>query len=109
MHLLTKLSPKHEDFELTEDNCSSEIRSTYSDPSIGTFWDKKLRELKWERFFSRPEKKGAKRGKTDGKCCCVYHFLSKLLGVKLEIRVIYKVQQEIKVGVRKDQTFQIGF
>ena len=39
----------------------------------------------------------------------VFTSLSKLLGVKLEIRVIYKVQQEIKVGVRKDQTFQIGF
>ena len=58
--------------------------------------------------FSRPEKRELKEGK-QMENVAVFTSLSKLLGVKLEIRVIYKVQQEIKVGVRKDQTFQIGF
>ena len=63
---------------------------------------------KVKRFFSRPEKRELKEGK-QMENVAVFTSLSKLLGVKLEIRVIYKVQQEIKVGVRKDQTFQIGF
>ena len=71
MPLLTKLSPKYADFELTEDNCSSEISSTYQDP-IAELSETKSREQKMRhesRVFSRPRKKGAKRGKTDGNCC----------------------------------------